>query len=174
MEFQLFHILAGILLLFVGRRLFWLFVGLLGFVAGITFATQYFSNQPSWMLLAIALICGLVGILLAVFLQKLAIAIGGFLAGGLFLQSFVQALGWNIAPLIPFIAGGILGAILLLAVFDWALIFLSSITGAILISRALPLQSPLDLITFVVLLVIGIFVQARYLTPPAVVERKAA
>lgn len=173
MELQLFRVLAGVLLLLFGRRLFWLFIGLLGFLAGITFATQFFSGQPSWMTLLIAVVCGLIGILLAVFLQKLAIAIGGFLAGGLFTQSFVQAIGWNIAPLLPFVIGGILGAILLSIMFDWALIFLSSITGAILVSRALPIEPSLNLIAFVVLLIIGIFVQARYLAPPTA-DRKLA
>ena len=173
MELQLFRIIAGALLLLSGRRLFWLFVGVLGFLAGITFATQYFSGQPAWMLLLVALVCGLIGILLAVFLQKLAIAIGGFLAGGLFTQTFAQSIGWNIAPLIPFVIGGILGAILLSVLFDWALIFLSSITGAILISRALPLEPSMNLALFVVLLIAGIFIQSRYFAPPKA-DRKLA
>ena len=173
MELQLFRIIAGALLLLSGRRLFWLFVGVLGFLAGITLATQYFSAQPAWMLLVVALACGLIGILLAIFLQKLAIAIGGFLAGGLFTQTFAQSIGWNIAPLIPFVIGGILGAILLSVLFDWALIFLSSITGAILISRALPLEPSMNLVVFVVLLIAGIFIQSRYFAPPEA-DRKLA
>lgn len=163
---HVFRILAGLLLLFFGRRLFWLSVGLLGFLAGLAFASQYFAGQPSWILLLIAIGCGLLGILLAVFLQRLAIAVAGFLAGGLFVQAFVEALGWNIVPLIPFVIGGILGAILLSLIFDWALIFLTSITGAILISRAFQMESTLHVVLFIVLTIFGIFIQSRYLAPP--------
>src|SRR5688500_12103206 len=62
----IFQILGGILLIIFGRRLFWLFVGLLGFFAGFTFASRFFSNQQEWVTLLIAVGCGLIGILLAV------------------------------------------------------------------------------------------------------------
>ena len=64
-----------------GRKLFWFFVGTLGFVVGAEAATTLFPHNPEWELIA-GLILGLLGILMALFLQKVAIGVGGFLAGG--------------------------------------------------------------------------------------------
>ena len=75
------HGLIGIVLLALGRRLFWLFVGCVGFMAGLQMAQQYFGLQPSWVAWAAALLFGLVGALLALFFQKLAIVLGGFASG---------------------------------------------------------------------------------------------
>jgi len=138
----------------------------------MTFGAQFFTGQPDWVLLFIALICGLIGIFLAVFLQRLAIAVAGFLAGALFATNFVVWVGLSIPPLFPILLGGILGAILLSVMFDWALIFLSSVTGAIFIVQPLSLEPLLGMLAFVVLVVLGISVQARILRPgPAPQER---
>src|SRR5262245_44733375 len=134
------QIAGGLLLLFRGRRLVWLFVCILGFSTGFILATKYFSGQPDWILLLIAVACGVIGVLLAFFLQRVAIAIGGFLAGAQFATALVASAGWKIPESYAFLIGGILGAILLSILFDWALIFLSSVSGAILVSRSLPLE----------------------------------
>ena len=171
MHASIIRILAGLLLLILGRRLFWLFVGLVGFMAGYTFAQKFFTLSSQLLELLIAVGVGLVGIFLAIFLQRLAIAIGGFLAGGLFATSLLEMFKWNVSPLVLFVIGGVLGAILLSIFFDWALIFLSSITGAMLISRALPLEPWMATFVFVILVVVGILVQTR-LFPAAKVQKR--
>ena len=133
---QILRILAGLLLLFLGRRLFWLFVGVIGFVAGMTFGTQFFAGQPEWVVLVVAILSGLIGIFLAFFLQRIAVAVAGFLAGALLATNFLSGISLSVPPLFPMIIGGIIGAILLSLVFDWALIFLSSATGAALIVQS--------------------------------------
>jgi hypothetical protein len=37
---------TGVLLLFLGRKLFWLLVAVVGFLLGMTYAPQILSNQP--------------------------------------------------------------------------------------------------------------------------------
>jgi hypothetical protein len=168
MDLPLFRLISGVLLLFLGRRLFWLFVGILGFLSGAMFAARFFANVSDWMLLLIAFVCGLIGVLLAIFLQRAAVAIAGFLAGGLFAATLMEALNFNVAPAIPYLIGGILGAILISVLFDWALIILSSLTGAILVARSLPLESGIAHVVFVVLWILGVIVQARLLKPSTV------
>ena len=141
-------------------------------MAGYTFAQKFFTLSSHLLELLIAVGVGLIGILLALFLQRLAIAIGGFLAGGLFATSLLEMFKWNVSPLILFVIGGILGAILLSILFDWALIFLSSISGAILITSALPLEPWMATFVFVILVVVGILVQTR-LFPAAQVQKRA-
>jgi hypothetical protein len=164
------HLISGLLLLFLGRRLFWLFVGLTGFIAGFAIAERFFQFHSQLIELIIALGCGLIGVLLAVFLQRLAIAIAGFVAGGLFTLSLLEMGGWNIASVIPFLIGGFIGAILLSLFFDWALIIISSASGALLVARFFLQDRQLVALAFLVLLIIGIVVQAR-IRPAAKVHK---
>jgi hypothetical protein len=159
----LFRVLSGALLLCFGRRLFWLFVGLLGFFAAFGFASKFFSEQSQLVTLTIALVAGLIGILLAIFLQRVAIAVAGFLAGGMFAVELLQMTGWQIHPSIAYIVCGVIGAILISILFDGALILLSSLIGAMLITRSLTLQPLIEAVLIAVLVVIGILIQSRLL-----------
>ena len=61
--------------------------------------------------------------------------------------------------MITFVLGGIVGALLLLALFDWALIFFSAIEGARLIAGSIHLPTTGATVLVVALAVFGIFVQ---------------
>ena len=74
--------LIGIVILFFGRKLFWLCVAAVGFLAGIELAPHLVTEPSPLLQLGVALVLGLLGTLLALLLQKIAIAVVGFLAGG--------------------------------------------------------------------------------------------
>jgi hypothetical protein len=63
-----------------GRRLFWLFVGLMGFITAYRWFESNPAAQSSGRCL-LAILAGIVGIVLAIFLQRVAIAVAGFFAG---------------------------------------------------------------------------------------------
>lgn len=151
---------AGALLLVLGWKLFWLFVGVVGFAAGLQAAQWALGPQPFWVLWAAGLVCGIVGAVLALFLQKFAIVISGFLAGGTIALHLVVMLGYHAGVLIVLI-GGVVGAVALYLLFDWALVFLSSVAGATLIVEALGSQLPYAPALVVVLAVAGVIFQAR-------------
>ena len=157
--------LIGAVILLFGRRLFWLCVAAVGFAAGAEIA-PHLVHEPSTLLgLTIALVLGFIGALLALFLQKIAIAVAGFLAGGKLAVAIVAAFFAQHAHYfgITFLIGGIIGALLLLTLFDWALIVLSSVVGAHLIQSTLTLPPSGSTILFVGLGAIGIIVQATEL-----------
>src|SRR5258708_34903726 len=109
--------LIGIVVLFFGRKLFWLCVAAVGFLAGIELA-PHLVNEPSPLLqLAVAIVLGLLGALLAFLLQKIAIAIVGFLAGGKLAGAIAASFFVHYAQYstIIFVVGALIGAILLLA-----------------------------------------------------------
>ena len=155
-------VLVGIALLLFGRRLFWLFVAALGFAIGLQLAPYLSHNPPLWLSLLLSLSLGLIGALVAFLLQKLAIGIAGFLVGGRLALALAAAFLADHAhySTITFVIGGILGALLLLALFDWALIIFSSIEGARLIGDAVHLPSSGTTVLIVVLAIFGILVQA--------------
>jgi hypothetical protein len=176
MPTTLLRILAGLALLTLGRRLFWLFVGLVGFVAGIVLATQ-FVQGPDWQVLLIALAAGLVGVLFALVLQQAAVALAGFIAGGYVVMSVLNGLGWDAGgshwalywTLV--IVGGIASAALVLGLFEWALIVLSSLTGAVLIVQTFHVGTLLAAVLIAALFIVGVVIQAglrrRVQPPPA-------
>ena len=159
----LFTLLVGLGLLFFGRKLFWLFVGGLGFVAGLYIASIYLTDQPEWMTLLIALGAGVLGAVLAVVVQKFAIGVAGFFAGGFFLAHLAETFEWQTGQFhwLLFISGGIGGAILAALLFEWALILLSSLTGSYLIVNGLHVKRMSALLILIPLSIVGVIVQAR-------------
>ena len=159
----LLNILIGAALLFFGRRVFWLFIAGMGFVAGVSFADQLLQG-PEWLSMVIGLGLGIFTALLAIFVQHFAIGLAGFLAGGYIAWQLVLPLlniehGW--IPWLTFLIGGIIGVILVGAVLDWALIILSSLAGSALIVEVLKSPQFLSALVFIALAAIGISVQAR-------------
>jgi len=157
--------LIGAVILFFGRKLFWLCVAAVGFAAGVELAPHLVHEPSPLLALAVALVLGLIGALLALFLQKVAIAVLGFLAGGKLAGSIAAAFFVHYAQYstVIFVIGGVVGAILLLALFDWALIVVSSLIGAHLIQSAIVLPASGSTIVFIGLAVLGILVQVASL-----------
>ena len=158
----IFSLVLGISLLFFGRRLFWLFVGVAGFIAGLTLAPEILSNQSELVILFIAIIFGIIGAFLAIFLEGLAILIAGFLAGGYLATTLVVSLGASVSadPSISYIIGVIIGLLLVAVFCDWALIILYALVGAGIIMPFLPINESIHWVVFIVLVIVGIAVQA--------------
>ena len=159
-------VLIGAASLLAGRRLYWLFVGAVGFAVAADLAVRLAGVDSPWLLILIALAGGIIGAILAVFLQRAAIGLAGFLAGGYIVLAMFELAGVDL-PLLPWIlalVGGILAVGLTLAVFEWALILLSSLAGAGIIVQAAQLTGSIAWLAFALLLVIGIAIQASSLT----------
>lgn len=163
--------LIGVVILFFGRKLFWLCVAAVGFAAGVEVAPHLIHEPSPIMALTFALVLGFIGALLAIFLQKIAIGVAGFFAGGKLATAIAAAFFVQHAQYfgITFIVGGIIGALLLLLLFDWALIFLSAVVGAHLIQTAVALPPMGTAVLFAVLVLIGVIVQASTLRGRTVV-----
>jgi len=159
---MIIRLAVGAVLLVLGRKLFWLFVAAVGFAAGWTVASDLLHLQPEWLALVIAIAAGLLGAVLATFVQKIAVGLAGFLAGAFLASGLSTMLSLPSAPWawIAFIVGGILGAVVLGAAFDWALVGLSSLAGAMLIANALDLSSTLHLLVLLGLFVAGVILQS--------------
>ena len=71
------HSIVGLAVLLLGRRLFWLFVGAVGFAVGLHAARAVFSEGPEWLVVVGALVLGVGGAILAIAFQWLAVGLGG-------------------------------------------------------------------------------------------------
>lgn len=152
--------LAGILLLFFGKRLFWLAAALVAFL----FGWQLFGNLlgPGWSLI-IAVVLGIVFAWLAIKFVKIVAYIVGFLAGAVALPFLVGIFGMDMSWFILAFIGGVIGLILVSVAFDWGLILITAWAGASAISFALQnwvSESTFNTVIFLALLILGVFWQA--------------
>jgi hypothetical protein len=160
-------LLVGCALLLFGRRLFWLFVAVIGFMAGwylVAGGGHHAMTGGGWL---IALIAGVIGLLLALLVQKVAVAVAGFFVGAYLVAGVLH---WPLPPLhtgqqLILLLAGVVAAVVALALFDVALILYSAIAGASLIVEHvhLRLSGNARLLLLVVLAAVGAAFQAQML-----------
>lgn len=155
------HIILGLVLLVFGRKLFWLFVAIAGFLVGMEFAGVILGDQPQWVLVVVAGIAGLLGALLAVFAERIAFSLAGFFAGSYLALIVAQSLSVNGHSVVWFGVGGVIGAMFAALVMDWAIIILSCLVGAGAVLQSVDLGQTVSFIVFVVLVSGGVVVQSR-------------
>jgi hypothetical protein len=155
-------LLVGGLLLAFGRRLFWLFVAACGFAVGLRLTDRFVGTRSDWLNLIVALAVGVLGALLALFFQHLAIGVAGFFAGALIAVRLLDSLGFqgDVLFWMALVIGGVLGSVLMKIVFDWSLIGLSSLAGSSVIVEALRLKGAPGFLLWLVLIGLGVAVQA--------------
>lgn len=156
-------IVAGLILLFTGRRLYWLFVAVVGFIAGYFLSGQMLPELSTALRIIIGLVAGAVGAALLLVLHQVAVGLAGFLGGGFLAFQITHQLGIGSGDFswVPFILGGIVGAIMVVSIFDWALILLSSLGGAFLVISGLNSDSSWANLAILALFVIGVFIQTN-------------
>lgn len=161
-------IAAGAVLLLFGRRLFWLFCAVIGFLLGTMLAPLVVPGASETLVLGAGLVFAVLGAGLGSVVRGLATAIAGFAGGVLAIQQLMNYMGVSAASIgvpnwVLLIVGGVIGILVLGALFDWALIFLSAITGAGFVVQGLialhVLPNVYSQIGFIALLVIGVIAQ---------------
>ena len=156
-------IAAGLLLLFAGRKFFWLVAALVAFL----FVFNLFENLfgGGWVGLILAVIAGAIFAWLATKFVKIVGYIVGALAGAVGLPLFFNMFGLDWSWLLLALIGAVVGFLLMLFLFDWGLILLTSWAGANAVTGMLAgrwtLGATVATILFIVLMAAGIVVQAR-------------
>jgi hypothetical protein len=157
------YIVAGGLLLLFGRKLFWLFVAIIGFLVGMMYIPELLPEQPDQVILTVSLIAGLLGALLSILLQKFAVGLAGLISGGYVAYYLLENIVTNVGDFqwLAIIAGALAGAVLAGSMYDWALILISSASGAVIITQYLPITIPVNIVVLLILFFIGLVAQGR-------------
>ncbi len=157
------YLMVGIIFLTSGRKLFWLFVACVGFVIGFEYGGNLTGIKDPWGILILAFGTGVAGAFLAIFIQGFAICAAGFLIGGFAAINLLELTGYlSHQYFLPaFIAGGLIGLVLMVSLFDYALIFLSSIAGAFMIVHIIYMTPPVKTLVFLILAMSGAVFQAK-------------
>lgn len=158
---QILHAILGFLILFFGRRLYWLAIGVLGFLMGVQLAGEILAEAQFVIQLVAAVAAGVIGAILAVVFQRTAFAIGGLFAGAYLAHGIAVTVGANPDfQVLWFAIGGAAGGVIAALVMDWAIIALTSLVGAGAIVNTLDVSGGVSALLFVVLAAVGIAVQA--------------
>jgi hypothetical protein len=158
-------LIAGCILLVAGRKAFWLFLGLAVFAVTVVFVQHYLPSLDQRTLVVLSLIAGFVAAVASVTLAKALVWVGGFVGGG-----YVGVIVWGtlipagpVFPWLAFIVGGVVGMLVAKFLFETLLVLASSAVGAALLVHVLGIVGTPGLIVLVVLTVVGVIVQGRFL-----------
>jgi len=159
------QLIFALALLFLGWKLYWVFVGAVGFIAVTELVLTQFAIQQEWLVVLIGLAAGILGAVLAIFVRMAGIGLAGVL-GGVYVFSAISRLASIQNPTLVWvmlILGAIAGFLLVLLLFDWALIIISSLTGSILLTELAGISNRYAWLVLLALLAVGILVQSRML-----------
>lgn len=156
----LFAIAIGAISLFFGRRMYWVYVGVAGFLIGLTLGPHlFFNNVPEVWQPLLTLLIALVFAGLSLLLNKVMIAVSGAVGLGVFMFLLTDAYLPEWAVLTVTIVAAIAGILASWFIFDWALMIFSSIAGASLLTSGfisiIPRTSGADLLIFLFVFLIG-------------------
>jgi hypothetical protein len=163
-------IVLGALVLLFGKRVFILSAGV-GALLGVGLLRLIPGEQVGTLALLVIFGLAIVGGLLGFFvkgLSHLLVAIIGFLAGGAITLGILDSLGLSLGLLSFLVAlgGGVIGLVLANRFFDWAIVVLAALTGALLVTRGLQLMSAtfvgvIGTLVWIVLAVLGFIYLSR-------------
>lgn len=163
---EIYNIIIGLILLGFGRKLFWLFIGIAGFLFGMEITGMFFADQPQGLQLAMAIGLGCLGALLAMLAQRVAFTVGGFMAG-VFLafraSQFFTVPDHTTMLLVIILGAGVIGALGATLIMNQAITILACLVGAGAIVGELPLEPALKLVVLVILTVAGFLLQEKLL-----------
>ncbi len=163
---DLLAIAVGAALLTYGRKLYWLALGAVGFSLGLWLAGRLLDLGSTGLELGISFLIGVIGALLAVAAQRMAIALGGLFIGGALAYWSAAWLAvpaqWQPGPWlwIAAIFGAMFGAVFAALLFEASLLALTSLTGALLIAKTSHVGPPYESWLFMILLCAGVIAQS--------------
>jgi uncharacterized membrane protein YjgN (DUF898 family) len=148
----------GVIILLLGRDLSFLFSAAMAAFLGMRLTFLLPPFLPAWADTALILSLAILGAILTVINKDTGFYVCGFLIGG-FAFSEYFAPGASTLPLLPFIVGSVLGAVIIGLLGEWAMIVVACLIGSYLIYGVLPLQGTARTLAIAGIFVVGALVQ---------------
>lgn len=149
----------GGILLFLGRELNFLFAGAMAALIGFRLTPILPPQWPWWADYVFMLSLGIIAAAIVIVQERFGYVLTGFLVGGYFLVDYFQP-GLLTLPLIPFLAGGTAGALIMGIFTEWALMGISCLFGAYYVTKAFALAPTTEMLVGSGLFIIGALTQA--------------
>jgi len=150
--------ILGLIFLFLGRELSFVFAGGIAALFGFRLLPLLPGAWPAWA--PWAFIIGLAVIFggLSLINDRVGYILSGFLGGGYLLSEYFAPGVANI-PLLPFIAGSGVGAIVMALFHEWAMMIISSLVGAFFVVDLFRLRPEVEMMISGGLFLLGALAQ---------------
>jgi uncharacterized membrane protein YoaK (UPF0700 family) len=160
----------GGILLFLGHELNFLFAGAMAALLGLRLTWLLPSQWPAWADYAFIIALGVIAAVAVLLNERIGYFISGFLAGGLLLVEY-WAPDTLTVPWLPFLIGGIIGALIVGIFTDWALILVTSAIGAAYLLNLFVLNPTLEILIGAGLFIVGALTQVIIMQSQRQAER---
>lgn len=148
----------GGILLFLGRELNFLFAAAMAALIGFRLVPLLPAQRPSWADGAFIIALAIIAAILVLINERAGFFLSGFLAGGFLLVEY-YAPNVLTVPLLPFVIGGVIGALILGLLTEWALILVSAGIGAAYVLNLVRLDPTAEILVGSGLFIIGALTQ---------------
>src|SRR5215211_3094571 len=148
----------GAILLFLGHELNFVFAGAMAALIGFRLTPLLPSQWPAWSDAAFMITLALIAAILCLINERAGYFVSGSLAGGFLLVEYF-APGVLTLPLLPFVIGGVIGALILGMLTEWALILVSAGIGAAYILNLFVMNPTAEILIGAGLFIVGTLVQ---------------
>jgi hypothetical protein len=150
--------IIGGILLFLGRELNFIFAGAMAGLLAYRLTPLLPPTWPAWSDAAFMIALGLIAAILVLIHERAGYFLSGFLAGGFFLVEYYAPNALTV-PLVPFVVGGVIGALVLGLLTEWALILVSAAIGASYLLNLFVLDPTAEILVGAGLFIIGALTQ---------------
>ncbi len=159
-------VLIGSILIIFGRKAIWLgiFSGVL--IASNQILSYILFDQPETTTWIIAGIIASISLVLYLTLEKAMVILLGSIGGGFLAFTIIKSFHFTfndtfITKLAIFLAGSLIGILLLKLIFEWAITAFTSLIGAYLIASLIVGQPLIELFLLFILTAVGIAIQGK-------------
>ncbi len=148
----------GGIILFLGHELNFLFAGAMAALIGFRLTPLLPPQWPGWADYAFIIGLGVIAAAAVLLNERVGYFISGFLAGGLFLVEYYAPNSLTV-PWLPFVIGGVIGALVIGVFTDWALILVTAAIGAYYLLNLFVLDSTMEILIGAGLFIVGALTQ---------------
>ena len=150
--------IIGGIILFLGRELNFLFAGGMAALVAFRLAPKLPSSLPNWADYAFVIAFAIIVVWVVIAYERAGYFISGFFAGGYVLMERFEP-GVLTFPVLPFIVGSVIGAVIIGFFTEWALIVITSLIGAVYATTLFRLSQTAETLVAAGLFVIGALTQ---------------
>ena len=155
---RVFRAAIGGIFLFLGRELNFFFAGAMAALIGFRLTPLLPFQWPAWSHYAFIIGLALLAAVITIMRERIGYFISGFLVGGYFLVEYYEP-GVLTLPILPFLVGGMIGAIIIGVFTEWALMVVSCLVGAYYLTDLFVLSPTAEILVGSGLFIIGALTQ---------------